>query len=170
MGDEDVLAVFREGHEIGFPVPRVAAGRGRDRPFINGNTVLERLDGRAALLSAPSATGLCTRQVVAPGAVVRASHLGIDEAVDGLVTNDAPTRIGPEPAGDLLGRPAPLQGRQHLLAQGLVAVEPCPLPASLVSLALGVGWLVADIPAGVTLQFSADRRRIAAERLSDRTA
>ena len=172
VGEEDVLAAFREGHEVGLPVSGDAAAGDGERPFVDGSkrsfdAVLEGLDGRAAFAAAPAAPGLGARQVVAPGAVVAAAQLGVDEAVDALMAGDAAASLAVEPGGGLLGRPALLKAGEHLPAQLRIAIEPCASPAALVGLALGLGGLVAHVAVGVALQLARDRRRRAAKRLSD---
>ena len=59
---------------------------------------------RASTFLAPvSAPGFCAREIVAPGAVVGAGELGIDEAVDCLVADDRGTSVTFQTAGNLFG-------------------------------------------------------------------
>jgi hypothetical protein len=67
-------------------------------------------------LFTPPALELAARQVAPPGDVVGALHLGMDEAVDGLVADDVTTVVERQPAGDLLGRPAEREAVEDALA------------------------------------------------------
>ena len=60
--------------------------------------------GRAPALSpAPATFGFGSGQIVAPGVVIGACELGVDEPVDGLVRDDlCPTLMG-KSASDLFG-------------------------------------------------------------------
>src|SRR6202007_286591 len=82
--DQDGLAVAGEEHEVGFPVPGLAAVAGGLGAPGDADAVLDQQGGAAALLAAPPAAGLGSGQIVAPVAVVGALHLGVDEPVDGL--------------------------------------------------------------------------------------
>lgn len=78
--------------------------------------------GALALLE-PAALVLGAGQVVAPGAVVGAPHLGVDEAVDALMADGDGGLLLLEPAGDLLGRPTALEAIEHQLAQLCIVLQ-----------------------------------------------
>ena len=81
--------------------------------------------GRAAFGAAPG-------QVVAPGSVVGAADLGVDEAVDALVADRRGGVLLAQPAGDLLGRPAALELAEDEPAQPGIALQAraCPAPGA----------------------------------------
>ena len=58
---------------------------------------------RAARLSAPAAFGLAARKVEAPAEVLGSPYLGIDEAIDALMTDDGVTGIMCHAPDDLFG-------------------------------------------------------------------
>lgn len=85
---EDVLVIGGELHEVGLPMSEDLAEFCLLGSFVNGNTALNEACATAALVPAPAAPGLGAGQVMAPGEVVVAGDLGLDEAVDGLVADD----------------------------------------------------------------------------------
>jgi hypothetical protein len=95
-----------------------------------------------------------------------ATDLGIDEAIDAFVAETRQT-LPPEPAGDLLGRPAGLQLAEDPLAQGGIAIEPTAIPASRLRLGIGIKRLIAHLTASVALQLPGDGRWRAIQSCSD---
>ena len=89
---------------------------------------------------------------MAPGAVIGAPDLVVDEAVDALVTDPVGGLAAGQPTGDLLGRPAALEAIQDKLAQLGIAFQARALPAAGSGPLLGVGRLVADLRAAIALQ------------------
>jgi hypothetical protein len=72
-----------------------------------------------------------------------------------------------QPPRHLLGRPAPGEPIQHLVAQGIIAFQPRSGPAPGIGLRLRKGGLVTDLDARVALQLARDRRRLAIQSCSD---
>src|SRR6266700_449205 len=127
-------------------------------PQSDGNTAFDEIAGRALAASLPAALVLGSGQVVAPGAIVGAPDLGVDEAVDALMADGGSSLLLLEPAGDLLGRPAARQAVDHEGAQRGIAFQARALPATAACLLLGVGRLVADLAAAVALQLARQAR------------
>ena len=80
MGHEDVVAVFGEQHEIGFPMPRLTTIRRLDGPFADGTAALDVACGTTAAFAEASAAGLGAGQQAMP--VIFLGRAMIDEAVD----------------------------------------------------------------------------------------
>ena len=68
-----------------------------------GNPVFYEVCRASAFVAPIASPGFCTREIVAPGAVVGAGELGIDEAVNRLVADDRGTGVAFQTASDLLG-------------------------------------------------------------------
>ena len=134
---------------------------------------LMRLTGGTAGPRPPAALALGSGQIVAPGAVVSAADLVIDEAVDALVTDAGRRLVAGQPAGDLLGRPAVLEAIEDKFAQLGIALQARARPAAGSGLLLGVGRLVANLHPAIALQLARDARWRAIQScrdLLDRTA
>src|SRR5262245_64779920 len=86
-------------------MPRAVPLGGRHRSFGYGNTAFDQGCGTAALAAAETALALAAREIMPPAVVFGAGDLGIDEAVDALVTDHLVAGLAGEPAGDLFGRP-----------------------------------------------------------------
>src|SRR5690606_11009875 len=112
-----VLAVTGKSHQVGLPMTGRLAVQHLVGPLVERHPMAHMQGWTAALAGAPAPLRLGPRQVVAPGEVVVPTDLGVDEAIDALMA-EANRPVAPEPAGDLLGRPAGLQLAEHLLAQG----------------------------------------------------
>src|SRR6266436_3341014 len=158
LRNEDGLAGGCEQHEVGLPmsegVPELDLGGARS----DGNAAFYQADGGATGAAAAAALELGSGQVMAPGAVVGAADLIIDEAIDALMA-DAGRGLGAvQPTGDLLGRPAAAEATQDEVAQLGIAFQARALPAAGGSLLLGVGRLVADLRAAIALQLARDAR------------
>src|SRR3981189_3959723 len=110
--------------------------------------------GRSFWASLRAALVLGSGQVVAPGAIVGAPDLGVDEAVDALMADGGSSLLLLEPAGDLLGRPAARQAVEHEGAQRGIAFQARALPAAARRPLPGVGRVVADLAAAVALQLA----------------
>src|ERR1700704_5660597 len=147
-----------EEHEVGFPVSEGAPTVDGGGPQGDGNTAFDEIVGRALVASLRAALVLGSGQVVAPGAIVGAPDLGVDEAVDALMADGGSSLLLLEPAGDLLGRPAARQAVEHEGAQRGIAFQARALPAAAACLLLGVGRLVADLAAAVALQLARQAR------------
>src|SRR5690606_28257542 len=101
---QDVLAIVREGHQVGLPMAGAGArGNGGGAP-VEADASGDVQRRAAASARAASAPIFAARQVMAPAEVVVPVDLGVDEPVDGL----CPYRraVTPAASGDLLGRPA----------------------------------------------------------------
>ena len=90
--------------EIAFPMSDVGAGVDVLWPVMNGAAVFDQIAGR----SGPARpTAFVTAGQIAPQLFAPAGG-AIDKSIDGLEAEDAETALvaGPEPAGDLFGRPS----------------------------------------------------------------
>ncbi len=128
------------------------------RPQSNGNTAFDEVVGGAFAPAMPATPVLASGQVVAPGAVVGAADLGVDEAVNALMADGCGGMLLLEPAGDLLGRPTATKLIEDQGPQLGVAFQTRSGPAPSGSLLLGVARLVADLRATVALQLARDAR------------
>jgi len=141
---EDCLAVFGEECAVGFPMAGRYAVIGRLGALADGDTILYVICGTSASPAAKAALGLGARQIEAPGIVLVAGDLGIDEAVDGLMADQGDAGLASDAAGGLFRGVAMAEMGEDALAQLRRAVEfaagPAPCPGAL----LGIGWLVAD--------------------------
>src|SRR4030081_1050621 len=155
---EGGLAGGGEEHEVGFPVSEGAPTVDGGGPQGDGNTAFDEIVGRALAAPLRAALVLGSGQIVAPGAIVGAADLGVDEAVDALMADGGSSLLLLEPAGDLLGRPAARQAVEHEGAQRGIAFQARALPAAAACLLLGVGRLVADLAAAVALQLARQAR------------
>jgi len=158
MDGEHGLAVLGEQHEVGFPMPGAVAVGGRHRSFGYGNTAFDQGCGTAALAAAETALALAAREIMPPAVVFGAGDLGIDEAVDALVTDHLVAGLAGEPAGDLFGRPTLGEMLQDGPAQLGLALEARARPAPRLHLFLSITWFVADLPAGVALHLASNCR------------
>ena len=157
MHGQDRLTIFGEHHQVGFPMTGGAAVVGLDGPICQRNTAFNEACGTAALLAAVTALALGARQVASPAEVRGASDLGVNEPVDGLVGDHLAAVFAGQPAGDLLGRPAPTQAFQHRAAQAGLPFEAYARPAPRSHLLLGIGGFVADLNAPIAVQLPRDR-------------
>ena len=90
--------------EIAFPMSNVGAGVDVFWPVMNGAAVFDHIAGR----SGPAwPAAFVTAGQIAPQLLALAGG-AIDKSIDGLEAEDAETALvaGPEPAGDLFGRPS----------------------------------------------------------------
>jgi len=101
--DKDGLPWGGEHHEIGFPVAEGCAVLDGLGPQIDGNTALDEVLAGAPAVSGGASFGAALGQIVAPGSVVGAADLGVDEAVDALIGDHLTAPLALEPAGNLLG-------------------------------------------------------------------
>ena len=120
--------------------------------------MLNKGDGAAALAPAAAALGLGAGEKVAPGIVLGAADLGVDETVDRLMGDDGVPGVAGQTPGDLFRGPALLEAGEDLGAQGGVAVEARPAPAAGVRLLVGIARLVALGAGGIALQLPSNRR------------
>src|SRR6476620_9743049 len=130
MEGEHALDIEGEQHGVGLPMSGDVALLRLGRPLCNGNTVLDEAGAAAALAAGDPAPGLSARQVVAPGIVVVAGDLGLDEAVDGLVADDRLSGLEGQSACDLFGRAALGEGLEDGGPERGLAVELGTLPAA----------------------------------------
>ena len=142
MQGEDGLPVFGEQHEIGFPMSGNGAGVNDGGTLSDGHPLLNEVCGASALMSAKATLGLGAGQIVAPGIVVVAGDLGIDEAVDGLVADEATAVLQPEPAGHLFGRQAIAEAFENQRAKLAFAFKLGAGPPSGAGLLFSLGRLV----------------------------
>jgi hypothetical protein len=163
---EDGLAVFGEHHEIGFPMTGALTVIGGLWALGNGYAALDEVYRATASFAAKAAFGLALRQVAAPGEVIGAADLGIDEAVDGLVADHRSAVLEGEPAGDLLGRQTASEAGKNSLAQCGLALKPGAGPSPGFALLLGVAWFVGQL-ASVALQLAPNGRWRAIHSCSD---
>jgi hypothetical protein len=157
MHGQDLLTVFGEHHEVGLPMARGLAIGDLDGAQIQRNTAFDEACGTAAPLAAATALALAARQVAPPAEVRGAGELGINEAVDALIGDHLAAVLASQPAGDLLGRPAPAKTFQHRTAQAGLPFEARARPAPRSHLLLGIAGLVADLNARITVQLPRDR-------------
>jgi hypothetical protein len=115
MNHEHGLAILSKEHEISFPVAGGRAVVGLRRTIVNGDAVLDVVDGTATPLAEAAATGLMTGQETMP--VILLGRAMVDETVDGLVADESRAFEVTETAGDLLGGPALLQVVTNLRPQ-----------------------------------------------------
>ena len=123
VADEESLAWGGEHHEVGFPVAEGGAAFDGGRAQIDGHTALYEVVGRARASAPRASPGSAVGQVVAPGAMVGAADLGVDEAVDALVADRYGGILLAQPAGDRLGRPAELELAEDEPAQPGIALR-----------------------------------------------
>ena len=111
MEGEDGLAVSAEEHEVSFPVAGgLAVGGGRGAG--GERAAVRDQGGGAAAAGAAAAFALGLGQVVAPRIGLGAGDLSVQEAVDGLRSEDGAAGLPGPASGDLLGRPALLEMSQ----------------------------------------------------------
>lgn len=115
VGGEDSLAVLAEEHEVGFPMAGQGAVVGLRGTIVNGDAVLDMVDGAAAPLAQAAAAGLVAGQEAMP--VILLGGAMVDEAVDGLVADQGRAFEVAETTGDLLGRPTLFQVETDLSAK-----------------------------------------------------
>ena len=164
---EDGLAGGAEEHAVGLPVAGGLAIRGGAGPVGEGAAVSDQGGRAAAGAAAPAAGGRGLGEVVAPGEVVGAGEWRIDEAVDGLVGDDALAGLAGQAAGDLLGGPALREAGEDAVAPGGVAVEAGAAPAAGAGLLVGIPRLVALSAGPVAGQLAGNGRRLAIQSCSD---
>jgi hypothetical protein len=158
MDGEHGLAVLGEQHEVGLPMAGAVAVGGGGRSFGYGNTAFDEGCGAAALAAAQATPALAARQIVPPAVILGAGDLGIDEAVDALVTDHLAAGLAGEAAGDLLGRPTLGETLEDGSAQLGLAFEARARPAPRPRLFLGVTCFVADLAAAVAPHLARDCR------------
>src|SRR3546814_110725 len=137
--------------QVDLPMPVLAPVQDMSWPFIDRNAVLDTGQGLMRL-AAPAAPGLGPRQIMAPAIVLGAQDLGLDEAINALMT-DAHARLVPrQPSRHLFGRPSHCKTVQHEPAQGWLACHPATPPAPRPGLRARIGRLIADLDAAVPRQ------------------
>ncbi len=164
---EDRLPVFREQHEVGFPVAGRGAVSGLCGALADRDTAGHQQRGTATPAAAPAPFALSPRQVVAPAVILVAGDLGVDEAVDALDADDAAAVSALERRAGLLRRPAASERFQHLRTQGAVPLQPGPAPAPRLALVGRPGRGVPRLLATVALQLPSNRRWRAIQICSD---
>ncbi len=123
MQGEDRLLVNPEQHQVTLPMARRRAVLGFLGAFGEGTPQGDEASRTPTLAPAPATFRFGSGQIVAPGVVLRACELGVDEPVDGLVRDHwCPLLMG-KPASDLLWRPTLGEPGQHAAAQAAVAIE-----------------------------------------------
>ena len=129
-GDQNRLAVATEQRIVGFPMAGLTTGADVKRAFFDGYAVFYALNGATSLAAAIAALELGARQVVPPVVVLGATDLGMDEAVDALVTDGNCRLLLAEPTGDLLGGPAAFKAAKDEATERFVALQSRPGPAA----------------------------------------
>src|SRR6476646_9168258 len=167
MYGEDVLAIGAEQHEISLPMPGLFAICRRGWAFGQRNPIFNGMDGAGARSGAMAAPGFGLPEIMAPSAIVGAAHLGIDEAINRLVTDPPARLLVRPPASDLLGRPSHRKAVEHVLLQLRLARQTRTAPAPGFGLLMSIGRLVAHLLAAVAVHFAADGRRLAIQSCSD---
>src|SRR4029079_3261560 len=109
------VALCGEQHEVGLLMSGCAAVVNIGGPLGQPNTAFNQACGAAAFAAAEAAPALGTRQVMPPTIVFGATALGVNEAIDSLITDHSAARLAGEPPGDLLWRPSLSQPLQHRL-------------------------------------------------------
>ena len=151
QGDEEAGVALVEGerrlpvgakeHEVGLSVAWGFAVCSCFGALGQGPSLGDEGCGTAALASLPAAFGLGPGQVMAPGVVLLAGELGVDEAVDALVRDDrTPWQNARRPApGD-----QPWLRRERTASHiGVSRSQPETPPTAGLSLLVGIGRLIA---------------------------
>ena len=168
MDGQHRLPIGAEAHQIGFPVPRGLAVGGRGGPFLQGTPEVDKGSSAAAAAPAPAPFPLSAGEVVAPGPVrLGARGLGVDEAIDGLVGDDGPAGLAPEPARDLLRGPAVFEAGEHLRTERGIPVEAGATPAPGAGRLRRIHGPVALLARAVALQLASNGRWRAIQSCSD---
>ena len=167
MEGQHALAIGREQHGVGLPMAGAVTPLHLAGPLCNGNTALDEACAAAALAAVDPAFGLSARQVVAPGIVVVAADLGIDEAVDGLVADDRVPGLEGQAPRHLLWRAALGEGLEDGRPEFGLAVELGALPAPGLGLFGSKGRTIAHRAAGIALQLPRNARWRAIQSCSD---
>ena len=123
MQGEHRLLVDPEQHQVALPMTRRRAVLGFLGAFGEGTPQVDEAGRTPALAPAPATFESGSGEIVAPGVVVGACDLGVDEPVDGLVRDDRFPLLMGKAAGDLLWRPALVEPGQHMVTQAAIAVE-----------------------------------------------
>ena len=154
---EDGRAVGAAEPEVGLPMAGGEAVGGAGGALDEGPAVLDKGDGAAPGAAAAATSGLRLGQIVAPGEVVGAAALGVDEAGDGLVGDDGVAGGAGEAPGHLLGGAALGEVGQDQGAQDGVAIEARAGPAAGAGLLLGIPGLVALGVGSIAGQLASNR-------------
>ena len=149
---EQGLALVAKEHQVGFPVAGSSAVVGFDWALGDVPTMADKGSGTAALAPSAAPLGLAAGQQVAPGIVLAAVDLGLNEAVDGLVGDDGASGFQSQATGHLFGRPASLEAGVDGVAQGGVSVQLGTAPAPGPGLVVGVAGPVAILARRVAIQ------------------
>src|SRR5260370_3511484 len=144
---EHGLAVSGEQHEVGFPMAGGFAVGGGGRPLGYGNTAFDEGCSAAAPSATEASFALAAGEIVAPAVVFGAGDLGVDAAVDALITDHLTAHLPGQPAGHLFGGP----GCGEAPENGAAAVAP-PLhararPAPRLALFVSATWFVSAMTA-----------------------
>ena len=117
------LLVDPEQHQVTLPMTRRLAVVGFLWAFGEGTPQVDEAGRTPALSPAPATFRFGSGQILAPGVVLGACDLGVDEPVDGLVRNHRGSMLMGKPASDLLWRPTLCEPGQHTVTQAAIAVE-----------------------------------------------
>ncbi len=158
LGDQHGLAISAEQHIVGFPVSWLTACIDIEWTFADGNTVFDVLNRAASLAATITTLELGTWQIEPPGKVLGAADLGVDEAVDALVTDGCCRLLLPQAPSDLLRGPTVLQAAEDQFSEFVVALEFGPGPPAGSGLLLSIDRFVSDFGAAIALQFARDCR------------
>ena len=136
LGDAETRVPFMEGehgmftgseqHQVGLSMSRGEPITGILRTLGQSPAVLDQGRRAAAFAVTPAPFGLGSRQEVALGVGVLASHLIVVLATDALVGDATATGFHCPVADHLFRRPSPLQVGQGLMAQGVNAFRRVP--------------------------------------------
>ena len=166
MKSEDGLAVFGKHHEVGLPMAGAMAIVNGLRALGNRYAAVDKACRTSAPFATKAAFGFGARQVSAPGEVIGAADLGIDEAVDGFVADHRSAVLASQPASDLFGRQAKGKAGKNSLAQSRLSFEPGASPSPGFALFLGKARFVGRSGA-IALQFARNGRWRAIHSCSD---
>ena len=149
---EERLPSVAKGHEVGLPVTWIGAVVSFFGALGQGLAKVNKGNGTAAPASSAAPPGLATGQQMAPGVVLPAVDLGLDEAVDSLVGYEGAASFQSQATGYLLWGPASLQAGIDGVAQVSIPVQPGSPPATGPGLLVSVNGFIAFLAGGVAVQ------------------
>jgi len=135
-------SVIEELHRVGLPMTSVGAVGEAGWTLGDRHSADDVQGGAAAFTATVAALGFTARQIASPGVVLRPGDLGVDEAVDRLVADDALALLQRQTGRNRLGRQISPQKLENLSLKPRLAEQFAALPASGMGLLSGVGRCV----------------------------